>query len=349
VDIRAAAPPRSAPPDIRPLDARDPDAMAAWHATYHEAQLFGEDYPTPWLLEEMRAEFLGEGPGVRVEAYGGYVDGVPVVVGVLLLPQMDNLAVARVEVATRPDARGRGHGSAMLDHLTALAVQHGRTILQAEASWRYGEPADGSGTVNGGFLAGHGFTFSLGNVKRVLDLPVDRAVLDRLEQESARHHAGYTLRRFRGPVPEDIIDGFGALLGSLTAEAPSGELDMEEEVFDAARIRADEKVMEASGRTKYSTVALAPDGELVAYSELAVPGHDPERAYQWGTLVRPAHRGHRLGLATKVHNLGQFQEQEPGRTVLITYNADVNRHMIAVNEALGFRPVGRLGEFQKKL
>jgi len=40
-------------------------------------------------------------------------------------------------------------------------------------------------------------------------------------------------------VPEDIIDAFGALLGSLTAEAPSGELDLEEEVFDAARIRAD--------------------------------------------------------------------------------------------------------------
>ena len=33
---------------------------------------------------------------------------------------------------------------------------------------------------------------------------------------------------------------------------------------------------------------------------------------------------------------------------LITYNAEVNRHMIEVNERLGFLPVARLGEFQKR-
>ena len=88
---------------------------------------------------------------------------------------------------------------------------------------------------------------------------------------------------------------------------------------------------------------------MVAYSELVVPTYDPERVYQWGTLVRREHRGHRLGLATKVHNLRRFQEQRAGRSAVFTYNAEVNRHMIAVNEALGFRPVGRLGEFQKQL
>ena len=30
-------------------------------------------------------------------------------------------------------------------------------------------------------------------------------------------------------------------------------------------------------------------------------------------------------------------------------HAEVNDHMIAVNEQMGFRPVARLGEFQKKL
>ena len=88
---------------------------------------------------------------------------------------------------------------------------------------------------------------------------------------------------------------------------------------------------------------------MVAYSEIGVPGYEPGRAYQWGTLVLPAHRGHRLGLATKVENLRRVQAAEPGRSALYTWNAEVNRHMVAVNEALGFRPVGRLGEFVKKL
>ena len=30
-----------------------------------------------------------------------------------------------------------------------------------------------------------------------------------------------------------------------------------------------------------------------------------------------------------------------------TWNAEVNEHMIGINERLGFRPVERMGEFQK--
>ena len=44
-----------------------------------------------------------------------------------------------------------------------------------------------------------------------------------------------------------------------------------------------------------------------------------------------------------------LQRERPDIVRLTTYNAEVNSHMIAVNEALGFRPVARLGDFQKKL
>ena len=334
---------------IRPLDASDPAAMAAWHATHHAAHVFGLQHPSPWMLEEMRAEFLGERAGERVEPFGGYVDGVCVATGTLELPQMDNLHIGYVDVAVHPDHRRRGHGSAMLAHLTDVAVAQGRDTLNADALWDFDAPADGVGTTNADFLTAHGFVLGLVDVKRALDLPVDPELLDRLAAEAASRHAGYVLRDFVGPVPEDIVDAFGDLVGSLISEAPMGDLDFEPEVFDATRIRADEKVLQASGRTKYTTVAVAPDGELVAYSDLVVPTYDPQRVYQWGTLVRPAHRGHRLGLATKVHNLRRMQEREPGRSVVLTYNAEVNHHMIAVNEQMGFRPVARLGEFQKRL
>jgi GNAT superfamily N-acetyltransferase len=334
---------------IRRLDATDPGAMSAWHATYHAGHVFGQEYPSPWMLEEMRAEFLGEQVGERIEPFGGYVDGVCVATGFVQLPQMDNRHIAMVEVVTHPDHRGRGHGTEMLAHLTEVARSQGRDTLNADAVWAYDAAPDGAGTTGADFLTRHGFRFSLGDVKRALDLPVDDRLLHRLAADAAPYHVDYRLRDFVGPVPEDIIDGFGDLIGSLISEAPMGDLDFEPEVFDATRIRADEKVFEASGRTKYTTVALAPDGEVVAYSELAVPAHDPGRAYQWGTLVRPAHRGHRLGMATKVHNLRRFQELERDRSLLFTYNAEVNTHMIGVNDAMGFRPVQRLGEFQKKL
>ena len=84
--------------------------------------------------------------------------------------------------------------------------------------------------------------------------------------------------------------------------------------------------------------------DLVAYTDIVVTVHESERAYQWGTLVRPDHRGHRLGLAVKVANLRLLQETQPQITTVVTFNADVNAPMVAVNEQLGFRPVQWLGE-----
>lgn len=335
--------------EIRALDAGDPDAMAAWHATYHAGHAFGRDLPTVWNLEELRAELLGVRTARLVEPYGGYVDGVPVVAGIVTLPQLESRHVARLDLTTGPDHRRDGHGSAMLEHLVARAVAHGRDTLQVEAEWGYDEPADGAGTAGADFLTGHGFTFSLGDVKRALALPVDEALLDRLAREAAPHHTGYTLRHWRGRVPDDVVDGFAGLIGSLMTEAPQGELDVQEEVVDRARIRSDEDVLAASGRTKHTTVAVAGDGELVAYSELVASSHEPERAHQWGTLVRAEHRGHRLGLATKTHNLRWFQPHGAGCEALLTWNAESNGPMVAINDALGFRPVGRLGEFQRRL
>jgi len=334
---------------IRPLDATDPAAMAAWHATSHAAHVLGLEHASPRVLEEVRAGFLSDSPGERVEPFGGYVDGVCVATGLVEMPMMDNRHLAFLDVAVHPDHRRRGHGSVMLAHLTGRAEAQGRSTLTAQGEWAYDAPADGAGTAGADFLVAHGFTLGLVDVKRALDLPVEDARLERLAAQAAPHHRDYRLRDFDGPVPEDIIDAFGDLVGSLISEAPMGEMDFEPEVFDATRIRADEKVFEASGRTKYTTVAVAADGELVAFSELVVPAYDAGRVYQWGTLVRPEHRGHRLGLATKVHNLRLMRARESGRSVLYTFNAEVNDHMIAVNEQLGFRPVARLGEFQQKL
>jgi GNAT superfamily N-acetyltransferase len=334
---------------IKPLDASDDAQMGAWHATYAAAHSHGLDHPAPWTREEMQAQLLHPRSGERVEAFAGYVADALVATGMITFPLMDNLHIAHVDLGTHPEHRRRGHGTAMLDHLTRLAVADGRTTLNADAEWPYTAPADGSGTPNADFLTARGFAFSLGDVKRALDVPVDDDVLARLAADVAPYHRGYELRRFAGPVPEDIVDSFGALVGSLMTQAPMGELDLEPEVFDAARIRDDEKVFEASGRTKYTTVAIASGGDVVAYSELVVPRFDPGHLFQWGTLVLPAHRGHRLGLATKVHNLRFLQEHLDHPRVLFTYNAEVNDHMIAANELLGFRPVERLGEFQKKL
>ena len=336
--------------DIRPLDPSDADAMLAWHTASTEAHVHGLEHPSPRTLEETRADFTSSRVGSRTQPFAGYVDGRLVTTGVVELSLLDNLTQAHVDVATPPAERRHGHAARMLAHLTEVARAQGRDVLHAEASWRYDAPADGAGAPNAEFLVAQGFRLSLVDVKRVLPLPVARPLLDGLAAEAAPYHADYGLRSWQGPVPEDVIDSFGALVGQLITEAPAGEdQDFEAEVFDAARIRDDEKLLEESGRTKYTTIATATDGTVVAYSEIGVPAHDPQQVFQWGTLVLPEHRGHRLGMATKVANLRRLQDGEPGRERLYTWNAEVNRHMIAVNEALGFVAAQRMGEFVKRL
>lgn len=279
---------------VRALDARDPAALASWHAACRAADTHGPAHPTPWALEELRAQLVGERTGE--------------------LPMKENLTTSYGRVLVPPDLRGRGYGGAMLDHVVDVARGHGRARMVASVHTPYDGPADRTGHPDRDWAARRGFELDISNVVRVLQLPVPDDRLRELADHSAPYHRDYTLRRFRGPIPYDILEEFGRLVGALVVEVPSGQVDREHEVMDLERIRSDEAVFEASGRVRYTAVAVARDGRLAAYSELVVPRHDPGHVYQWGTLVLPAHRGHRLGLATKVHNLQWLQQEAPDRT-----------------------------------
>lgn len=335
--------------DIVALDPFDDAMLEPWHATYFASTTHGRTHPTPWMLEEFRAQLRADDPGERTLVFAGLLDGAVASSAIIWLPLKDNTTMAWAELHVLPAMRNQGIGSVMLEHLTTVAREHGRTVLAAEAAFPYDAPADGAGHPDVEFLRRRGFTFGIGDVQRVLDLPVDERRLRDMVDSAAPYHSGYEIRSFVGPVPEDILASYGDLVGSLMVEAPAGEMSYEREVYDEERVRANEAMAEASGRTRYTTIAVAPDASVVAYTELVVPAHDPGRVYQWGTLVAPGHRGHRLGAALKARNLLWLQQERPDLTLLVTYNAEVNAHMVAVNDAMGFRPVERLGEFQCRL
>jgi len=336
--------------EIREVDAHDEAMVTAWHGVVEAAEIHDRgDARTTWQLPEVLVA-LREDQTDRVrKPYVGLDGGRVVVSGQFDASHLDNLDHAGLLVFTHPDHRRRGHGSAMLAHLEQVACEHGRTVLDAEAAWPYSGPADGAGTAGADFLTGHGYRFGLGDVHRMLDLPVADALLDRLAAEAAPHHAAYTVRSWVGRVPDDIVEGFAELVAQLMVEAPMGEIEREPESADVGALRRAEELQEKQGRTVYNAVALDPSGAVVAYTNLGVTVHDPLNGYQWGTLVRRADRGHRLGVALKVATLRLLQsagERAPRR--LHTWNAEVNSHMVGINEALGFRAAERAGEFQKR-
>lgn len=222
-------------------------------------------------------------------------------------------------------------------------------MLTGLVGWTWDGGPLGEGAAGPQFARTRGYALALTEVQRELPLPVDDAVLARLADDAALAHEEYTLRSWVGPVPDDLLAGWAELTSTLTTEAPTGELQLEPETVSVEAVREREATLARQGRTKYNTVALSASGEVVAYSDLATTVHDPHRAYQWGTLVQREHRGHRLGVAVKVANLRLLQRDRPDVVRLTTYNAEDNSHMVGLNEALGFRPVAWLGDFQKKL
>ncbi len=332
---------------LAPVDVFDDRSLAAWHAVYLEAESYGRDLPTPWMLPEMAAQLRRPAVDREVRLLLGETVEGPVAAGIAELPLKDNRERAEVSAFVLPGARRRGLGSAVLTALEADVAASGRRILGSMVGGEYDDGPEGSEVPGAAFLRAHGYDLALVDVLRAAPLPIDDDLLAALADEAAPHHTDYRLLSFVDHCPEELLETYGRLVGTLVTEAPLGGLTMEEEVWDAERIRHDVAVALDSGRHSYVTLALDAHDQAVAYSHLVVPDHDPGRVYQWGTLVHPAHRGRRLGLAVKAANHRHLQHHVADRSLCLTWNAEVNDSMIGINERFGYVPRGRGYEFEK--
>jgi len=324
-------------------------AFDRWYEVYRAAEEAGRPYARPWLHHELLASLTTSSVGERIRVFLGTVDDAAVAAGAVEYSTADNLDAALVEVQVLAERRRRGYGTLMLDHLLEVVAELGRTIVTAETSYPYDAPRDGSGSAGAEFLRARGFEFGLGDIQRIVDVPTAAAMVPELLAEAAPAYAGYRLVSFSGPVPDDFVASYAALVASLPSEVPSGELTVHQRSADVQVLRVSEELLGRQRRRSIRTVALDGDGDVAGYTSIVVPANESRIAYQWGTLVAREHRGHRLGLALKAANLELLVREEPEVDTVVTYNAQVNDHMVAINDRFGFRPVERLGEFERRL
>ncbi len=332
--------------DIRPVDVHDDVEFSRFYEIMRDAETYQRPDPPMWSEHECQVMFRREEPGETWESYAAYDGDEMVGVGVLARTLLDNTDKAFLDVGVAPTDRGRGIGSALVEHLTERAVKHGRTVLLTQAN----VPADEREThpyVR--FAARHGFSLANVEVRRELPLPVSQQQLTDWAQQAAPHHQGYRIETFVDDLPEELVESFCYLSNQLVLDAPTGEIDFEADSMTPEAFRIRQAKIKEQGRTMYETLAIDDKGEAVAQSTLAVPADVPSKVYQWGTLVRKDHRGHRLGLAIKVRNLRAVQDAFPDRTKVVTTNSEDNDNMVAINVLMGFAPVEILTEFQKKI
>jgi hypothetical protein len=82
------------------------------------------------------------------------------------------------------------------------------------------------------------------------------------------------------------------------------------------------------------------------YSLVSWQGPCPQEYLDQVAAVTRAYRGHRLGLLVKVAMTDLLAGAEPRIQHIVTFNADANRHMIAINAELGFRVLDQWQEWQ---
>ena len=297
-----------------------------------------------WLVIEVLSAYRGRGIGT---AFFERLSDMAVVEGRTVLQSfaMHSLPV-EVESAIEGAIDVRSAEAQAADVRSAVAADAG----MVRSPTGFGSvPRDDPGVR---FLIARGFT--LEQVARCsrLELPVDTGVLTRFfAAATEKAGADYRVVTWEGRTPPEWRADLALLHQRMSTDAPFAGLEQAEDPWDEARIDALDERNEHGPRTiLVAAVQHAPTGRLVAFNELQVSSSDITRPVaQQDTLVLTEHRGHQLGMLVKTANLAVLQARHRGHPSVITFNAEENRHMLAVNEALGFVAVGYEGSWKKVL
>jgi mycothiol synthase len=226
------------------------------------------------------------------------------------------------EVLVHPKQRRRGIGSALLEAVLGRA----RELGLAQVHGHHTTPAGAAFAARAGAVDGQRDVRSLLRLQEAqLAAPV---VPD-----------GWSLVTWTRRAPDELIETFARAKNSLN-DAPTPEgMEFPDETPES--VRDLESTLERRGREGRVTVAVDPDGEVAAFTEVRLtPG--ALLAFTEDTATVAAHRGRGLATAVKLESLHRLRADHPEVDVLTTMNAEDNRTMRAINERVGFVPVATL-------
>lgn len=255
--------------------------------------------------------------------------------------EWDNLELAWLGLVIHPAHRRRRLAAAAIESLHDECRRLGRPLVGIDG-W------DDEATR--GFAAAVGYTEksrSVSRRQRVGHLGVEFAEAAYAEAEPLAHD--YELVRIAGRSPDALLDRLAEVAASIN-DSPLDDLEVEDEVYSAQRMRDFEHAQIESGHRLYRVIARhRGSGELTGHTVVTVDTDRPWLGTQEDTTVVGTHRGHRLGLLLKADLCRWLLEVEPQLETLDTWNAESNDHMIAVNERLGYEVLGRALEFQRRV
>lgn len=311
--------------------------------------------------EEMLGFFQDQSDWTQL-AFLAERDGLVLGAVKMMISKQPDTATLEFDLMVDPERWGEGAEDALLAAVERVARDRGLRTIQTWTLHRPVsggprlEPSTGWGSIPAEdrqtrFHRDNGFSLEQVERNSVFDLQGDFTVVERMLEESvATAGPDYRLVAWTAPTPDEHKDGYARVLARMSTDAPAGGLVIEEQIWDAARVERRDARQRAQGLTvSVAAVQHVPTGELAAYNELVVSADHSLATQQYGTLVLREHRGRRLGTIVKCANLIRWRELVPESPRVSTFNAEENRHMLDINEAIGFVPASYGGAWKKVL
>lgn len=294
----------------------------------------------------------------RQHRFAAVADGLVVGICRVEVSLHEHTAPAMLLLGVLPEFRRRGVGTALMHAADGVLSAEGRKTTQTWPEHQENPGPRLTATTGIGSvpinnpeviaLTRAGFTFEQAErVSRFTFADDSTATLNRVLEDAREHAHAYRLETWRDATPEHLLPTMADLGARMSTDAPAGGMEATPETWDAKRLADFERVELNQGRRWLMSVAFSGD-EAVAYTKLMLPATASTQAIQQDTLVHAEHRGHRLGTLVKASNLLLLRQHHPEYDRVITWNAAENKHMLAVNEELGFVPVLVEGGWQRR-
>lgn len=298
-------------------------------------------------LEQWRRDYQPDFPGrgkirlrywcmngyqVRTEALGVFADEDATVAEGLAVVDYDlvhNLDLMATSINVTAAGRASGAETALFEAVAKRAAELGRSRLAL------GMPATAAPAP---FVEQYGGKLTDTAIISTLDLTaIDREQYAAWAEPSSKN-GEYTLVGWTGRCPDELAESFCGVMDAM-ADQPIGTFEYDWPKYTVDKLRFNEEQLERAGGRRYVQVALAPDGTVAGFNSIGTYPDEPECVEIWDTGVVRAHRGHGLGLRVKAAASLWLLEDRPGTRLVRTFNNDENRWMLAVNRALGYRPL----------
>jgi len=324
---------------ILPLDLADTETVRACHELNETATRADDPFEPPVSPALFLVRLSASWSGAPAETWfvpgaaDGTGDGSVAAWCRLQFPDLENLDRASLDLLVHPARRRDGLGSALLRHAARRAAAEGRVTLDGGAQ---------EGSAGEAFARRTGATLGQADVRRVLDVAtIPDGTIARLRESAAKAAAGYSIARWEGIVPDGRLDQVASLQNAMN-DAPR-DAGVAEQSWDAQRVRDRMNARAARSPSRRYSLAAIHDtsGEMAALTTVSVDPALPGWGHQQITAVTRPHRGHRLGLLVKTAMMDWLAAAEPQVERIVTWNAASNKHMIAINEELGYQVWGR--------